>query len=429
MNKVWQSYRNVPRTIWYLVGTEFLLYLINAGFILILNILLRKEGYSDEQIANYTSYRFLGVLLLAFPFGVFIKGKRLKPYFFLAGLVVPLASVDILYAIHHHQTGGLVVGFTLWGIGLMLLQVCVVPFIMRTAAEDVVSESLAMSFGTWSFAMIVAGLLIAGLSQVEVLTGVRIGEQWILGFLTALSAMGLLLVWRMTEGPPRSPSPSFLANFQSFHRDYDWGKIGKAIAPIWIISIGAGLTIPFINLFFFNVFGVDSDRFSLYGSLSALLVLVGAFFVPTLRRNLGYKVSIIGTQVLAIGFLVVLALTEVFQSVPGILWLAVTCFILRQPLMNMANPLTSEMTMKYVGEKNQELISALTSSIWSAAWFVSAKIFQTLRGAELDYYNIFFITAALYALGVLWYYFLIREFEAMGAPEPLAEVEPALPVE
>ena len=40
----------------------------------------------------------------------------------------------------------------------------------------------------------------------------------------------------------------------SLNKDYDWDLILKAISPLILISIGAGLTIPFVNLFFNSIF-------------------------------------------------------------------------------------------------------------------------------------------------------------------------------
>jgi hypothetical protein len=87
----------------------------------------------------------------------------------------------------------------------------------------------------------------------------------------------------------------------------------------------------------------------------------------------------------------------------------------RQPLMNIAAPMTSELTMKYVGEKNREIISALTSAIWSGSWFASAQIFAILREGNLSYSNIIFITVFFYIVGVSWYYWLIKDYERMVA--------------
>jgi hypothetical protein len=79
--------------------------------------------------------------------------------------------------------------------------------------------------------------------------------------------------------------------------------------------------------------------------------------------------------------------------------------------MNMAGPMTSELTMNYVGERNREMISAINASIWSGCWFFSAKVFSVLREAGVAYSNIIFITVALYIVGVAWYYWLIKSHE------------------
>ena len=68
--------------------------------------------------------------------------------------------------------------------------------------------------------------------------------------------------------------------------------------------------------------------------------------------------------------------------------------------------------MNYVGKKNQELISALSSSLWSASWFISAKIFEWLRLLDFKYYEIFLITALLYIIGNVFFALLIREHES-----------------
>jgi hypothetical protein len=77
----------------------------------------------------------------------------------------------------------------------------------------------------------------------------------------------------------------------------------------------------------------------------------------------------------------------------------------------MAHPASNELMMNYVGKKNQELISALSSSLWSASWFISAKVFEWLRLLQYQYYEIFLITAALYTFGVILFTFLIRDYE------------------
>ena len=110
-----------------------------------------------------------------------------------------------------------------------------------------------------------------------------------------------------------------------------------------------------------------------------------------------------------------MATTEWYNHTALGLYIAIITYTLRQPLMSMAGPMTSELTLNYVGEKNREMISAITASIWSGCWFFSAKIFSVLREAGIAYSTIIFITVLLYILGVAWYYWLIKAHEKQSA--------------
>ena len=91
--------------------------------------------------------------------------------------------------------------------------------------------------------------------------------------------------------------------------------------------------------------------------------------------------------------------------------LASFCYLLRQPLMNMANPIISELTMNLVGSRNREMTSALKQGLWAASWFLSSQLFRSLREAGLPFVWVFGSTAAIYAVGVIWYARLIRGYE------------------
>ena len=112
-----------------------------------------------------------------------------------------------------------------------------------------------------------------------------------------------------------------------------------------------------------------------------------------------------------------MASTEWYAHLPFAVGIAILFYVLRQPLMNIAGPMTSELTMYFVGKKNQELISALNASIWSGSWFFSSRIFALLRERNIQYVNIFLITAFMYILGVFWYNYLINQYYKKEALE------------
>ena len=413
LGKIFRSYRDLPRVIHLLILLEFSLNLIHVAFILILNIFLRNQGFSDPEIASFNSLRFIGALAFALPLGIYIRGKKLKPFFILAAVIVPITSGLIIESVQHQVVPLIQLAFISWGFGMMLMRVCSLPFIIRSTTTENSTEALSLSAATWSLATIFSGVLISGLDRVGYLAlgtwTLIFNEQSTLWIITVLGATSIFFAVRITEYKQEDTERN--DDLFSIRKSYDWSLIFKAISPLILISIGAGLTIPFVNLFFNSVFGLTSSNFSLLGSITSFLVFIFSLLVPFLRKKYGYWMTIVVVQALAICCLVFMAIMELYAEFSFAIVIAVIAFILRQPLMHMAHPAANELLMNYVGKKNQELISALSSSLWSASWFVSAKVFEWLRLLEFRYYEIFLITAALYVIGVILFGLLIREYE------------------
>jgi len=384
-----------------MIKAEFFVQLIGSSFFLILNIYLVKQGFSDPEIANFISYRFLAVMLLAFPLGFYIKGRPLKPFFMLGSLGVPLIAIFLVVAIANKWCQYLPFLFILWGIVFTLFQVSSLPYIMRNTVTENQSHAISLNYATYSFGTILSGIIIFGFGEFMK----EIDEGVILLFISFLGFFGVYYLLKMKV--------DMVVPFKKgLHwRDYDWGLLLKAIIPTLIIAVGAGLTIPFINLFFYHNFEVDSSNFAVIGGIASVLVAVLALLVPNVKNKLGFKKGITYTQTAAVIALVALATTEFFLNYLWAFPVAVLCFWIRTPLMNMAAPMTSEFTMNYVGKKNQEMLSAITAAIWSGSWFFSSQIFRYLIAEGLPYAYIFYITAALYSLGVFIYYLLIRDYE------------------
>ena len=413
LSNILRSYKDLPRNIHLLFLLEFNLSLIHVAFILILNIYLRKQGFTDPEIASFNSLRFIGALAFALPLGIYIRGKRLKPFFKSAAIIVPVTSAMIIESIHFSIVPMIQLSFLCWGVGMMLMRVCSLPFIIRNTTSENSTEALSLSAATWSLATIFSGLIISGLDWVSFLNisnwTISFNEHGILWIITFIGMGAILFPLKMNEEDLEEDGQK--VDIFALHRTYNWKLIFKAISPLILISIGAGLTIPFVNLFFNSIFGFTSSEFSLLGSFTALLVFMFSLLVPTLRKKYGYWMTIVVVQILAIICLVVMAMTEMYATYSYAVIIAVTAYILRQPLMHMAHPASNELMMNYVGKNNQELISALSSSLWSASWFFSAKIFEWLRLLEYKYFEIFLITAFLYLVGVVLYAYLIREYE------------------
>ena len=384
-----------------MIKAEFFIQLIGAAFFLILNIYLAKKGFSDPEIANFISYRFLAVMLLAFPLGIYIKGKPLKPFFMIGGLGVPIVAIVLVLLVHYGLYEYLPALFILWGVVFTLFQVCSLPYLMRNTIIENQSHAISLNYATNSFGTIFSGFIIFGAGQFMR----EFDEGKILLGISILGFIGVYYVLKMKVDVVES----FKERLQ--WKSYDWVLLMKAIFPTLIIAVGAGLTIPFINLFFFHNFQIDSSGFAVIGGIASILVAILSLLVPNLKSKLGFQKGITYVQTIAVIALVVLATTEFFKDYWWGLPLAIMCYWVRTPLMNMAAPMTSELTMNYVGEKNQEMLSAIIAAIWSGSWFFSSQIFRFLKAEGLPYAHIFYITAVLYAFGVFMYSLLIKDYE------------------
>ena len=406
IKEIISGFKKVEPHIFALIGAVFFIQLVDAAFFMLFNYYLRDLGYSDSEIARVTAYRYMAIMILAFPLGVFIKGRRLIPLFKIASLALPISTLLVIYAVENHIQWAVIVGMLLFGTFRLCLQVSAMPFIILNAKPETHSEAISLYFQTFSVSVFVAGLinyLLAGIAPDF------FNEKTILQLFAVLALLGFYFVSLIRIEEKTTEKVAFSAVFSS----YDWKLILSALFPTLLIAVGAGFTIPFMNLFFQSVHGVDSRAFSLIGSLSFILVAIMLFFIPYIQRRYGFRIAIVTFQGLAILALFIMASTEWYQHMSFALPVAITAYLLRQPLMNVAGPSTSELSLSYVGERNQEILSALQAAIWSGSWFISSIIFGFLRDLQMSYVNIFMITVGLYIVATVWYLRLINSFEKM----------------
>lgn len=401
------AYKQLDRNFYKLFTAQLLLNLTSISFMLIFNIYLKKLGYEDAAVGRFTSMRYLGVLLLSLPLGLYIRGRSIRPFFVVSAFSAPALSLLVLEAVRAKLYYASAVLMLLWGMSFVFMQVGLLPYVMRATKEHVRAEAIAFLYTNFSWSQILSGLLIAALIR-----GFGLDELNTLRVVSLLGLSSLFLICNVKDTPPRYKRVSFkLSALKTVRNSYDWPLVLRALAPTLALSIGAGLTFPFMNVFFFQTFGVDSEQYSLLASFTALIVVVGTLFVPRVRKQYGYKIAITASQVLALLVLGLLIVTAVFPEWRYALPAALACFVVRQPLMHIPVPMTRELAMLYVGEENRELMSALIASTRSGSYFFSGEAFAFIRAQHIPFYGVFLATALIYVVGVLTYYKLILSFE------------------
>jgi len=406
-----KTYHSLPSSVWQFVAGQFLINLTVTSQFLLLNLFLKGKGLSDPAIAALTSQRFIATFFLALPAGLWLRGRPLRRPMILSAALFSLTALIALESMRLDMMTAASACLVAMGFASLVLNIAGLPMALRLAPPEQSSETLSLLFATWAAASMCAGILssvLQGIGKFEIGNYHLVFNEYSTLLLLTLAGFGAPFFYaRIPDPRPKKPPAR---NWLHVHHE-NWPVLLRALLPTLCIATGAGLSIQFLNLFFSSVFNLSSASYSAYGSITNLFVLFAGLMVPEVKRRLGWRGLIIGVQFVAVILLIIMGITELWKATAWALPLAIGCLILRQPLMSMAGPSTSELTMNYVGEKNRELVSACNGAIWSGAWWLAARTFEILRNNHLPYWQVFMVTAVLYLAGTFSYLLIIRVVE------------------
>jgi len=138
------------------------------------------------------------------------------------------------------------------------------------------------------------------------------------------------------------------------------GLVFKLILPNMILSLGAGLFIPFMNVFFKLQFHISDALLGTLFAWSAVGMGIASLAGPPLAQRLGKVRTIVWTQVLSIPFLVIMAFIPV-------LWISALAFVVRYALMPMSAPIYSLFVMERVAPEDRATVNGWSTMAWKPA--------------------------------------------------------------
>jgi predicted MFS family arabinose efflux permease len=287
--------------------------------------------------------------------------------------------------------------------------VAAAPFFMRNAAPEERIYLFGFSFAVETLATICAAALggIAIRRLTAALGAELLGLRCALLGIAALTLFATFFFARIREDRPARARHSL--------REYllarDWALLARLLSPNFLVGLGAGLIIPFLNLYFRDRFGQDPRQIGGFFAVSQFLTMIGFLAGAPLARRAGSVWAVALTELLSIPFFVVLALTHS-------LWLAVAAFWMRGALMNMSGPIISNFTMEMVPADQHTVTNSLRMLSWNVSWMVSTQVGGWLI-QERGYTLPMWITIALYAAaaGTLLAFFGGRPARTHGGAE------------
>ena len=354
-------------------------------FSLLLNLYFKEMGFNEDLIGEILSLGAWGTTLVSLPAALILPRFKVKKVLVLS---VVLAGILSLFQAGLTERSWLLFASLVLGMASSVARVASAPFLMQNSTPKERTYLFSLHFGTYLVAAIVGSLgggYLPGLFSH--LTFSKVAAFRCSLFLSAGLSFLSLIPFLLIKPETRS--------IKRFELKKLWNKklltergflLLRICLPFFVLGLGAGLVIPFLNLYFRERFDLSASTIGIYFSLLQFFMLGGILLGPLLSKKFGMIKTIVGTQLSSIPFMAVLAFT---YRLP----LAVGSFLFRGTLMNMSQPIFTNFAMVKVREEEQALTNAFLMLSWSLSWAVSAN----LGGRLIKLYS--FTTPLLITIG------------------------------
>lgn len=410
---------------------------VTTGIFLVLyNLYLVALGYGADFIGLILLVGTLGAGLAIFPAGWCVDRFGGKAILIWSSLLIAVAGMGLLLL---RQPVPLLVSSFVTGIGGAFVLVVNAPFLTvnSTPAErsHLFSLNIVLSLVTTVLGKVVGGVLPAWLMAPL--------PPWLAWFLATQPAARSYQLALLLAGAIAGPSlvPLFLLSDDrpvlrarrggSSAPDTFEVPDGKPIEaslwqatwlPVWgtgnqarlkalpvlhsplvllsltqvLIGLGAGLFIPYFNIYFVQHLHASSALFGVVDGSATAITALFTLAAPWLAMRVGKVNTIALTQLASIPLLLTIGLADVLP-------LAAVLYLFRYGLMDMSNGVFQVFSMEEVPEQRRGLANSSYQASFQVAWALSAPL-GGLIIVHLGYPPIFMLAAVCYLLsiGVLW---------------------------
>jgi MFS family permease len=379
----------------------FLLNVIITGaamgvFRLLFNFYVLSLGYEEALLGNLVTASSLSAMIMALPMGYLADRLGRKVSLILSGTVM---GVVVLAMVTWPGSGVFYFANILFGISQSLAAVTMAPFLMENSGQEertyLFSFSAGLQMASASVGNWIGGYLPTwmGAAQAAEPTSSTAygGALMVVGFtaLFALIPLALLKVPKTKRSERTIFAPLSYAAKQP-------KKLTRLILPMLLTSIGAGLIMPFMNVFFRVQYNQPDPVIGSLFAWGSLAMGIGLLMAPPLADRMGKIQLVVITQGLSIPFLIMLGFSPWF-------WLSASAYYVRVALMNMSSPVYQTFVMEQVEESSRATVASLVSMSWNFGWAFSPTLsgwMQVNYGFGPPYIG----TIILYTLSVYLYW-------------------------
>ena len=397
----------------------FLLNTVVTGFAfgiyrLLFNFYVLSLGHDEALLGWLLTISSVVSLVGALPAGYFSDKLGRKPSLLVSSVLLSAATLGVVL---WPTVPGLYTMSVFQGLAQSLAGVTTGPFLMENSREEERTYLFSFNMGLRMLAVFMGnwlgGNLPTWLGNAGNVSGTSsMAYGWSIACIAgALSIRLIPLAFLRRNDTPRQAGEVSLSPYQYMRQEPI--LLSRLIAPMLITSLGAGLLMPFMNVFFRNVHHRSDAAIGTLFAWGSLAMGVGLLSAPPLADRWGKIRLVVITQSLSIPFLFTLGFAPWFGA-------SAFAYLVRLTLMNMSNPVYQAFVMEQVQPSARATVASLVSMSWSLGWSVSPTISGWLQ-VHYGFNPVFVGIISAYAVAVYLYWRFFWRGSSVATPSHASE--------
>lgn len=382
-----------------------------AVWMILLNFYLQSLGFNHGFIGSINALSALTLGIAGIPVGIISDRISRK----LAMTMGTIFAAGGALAVALGSSPAIIVAATVVrGLGAAFVHMNNSPFMAENSTEEqrtaLFSAHAAIMTGTGFIGSIIGGYfpeLFGRFFQVS--PGSVLPLRLTLGFVVFTDLLAIFPILFL--------KPRVIKEEKQSYRIRNHTLFAKMILPTALVGFGAGMTIPFLNIFIAWKFNVDISSVGWLFAVSALVTAAGMLAQPVLADKFGKVRSVVLVQLFSLPFLILLGFSPIYS-------LVVASLLIRGMLMNMAQPVFAAYCMERLHPAERATFVGTQEMSWSLCW-AGASAFsgwcREIYGPSVGFDAVFVITATCYLISTLLLFTLFGRKSTAEVPTPIEE--------
>jgi MFS family permease len=381
-------------------------------FMVIYNLYVYALGYPETFIGQIISINSLATVLIMLPAGLISDRVGRRRILLISGVIVALTYFARVFIV---QSFPMLAFSFLTGIFSSFISVSVVPYLSENSQPNERIHLFSLNAALMMLAQMFGNMMGGFSADFFIWSGFEKHHsyQYTLAIASLVIVIGLVPLLFIRDKKAYSEERDEVLrkqgtlvqkeNGQRVNKKRQWKTILIFAGAGLPIGLGAGLVIPYLNLYFMNRFHASNSEIGFIISLGQLATFFATLIGPALVKKIGEVKTVVFLQLLSIPFLLLTGYTT-------FLGVAVMGFLLRQALMNAGNPIQQTLMMSKVDDSMKGVASSVSQMTFMIGWATMGPIataFVQHYGNYWGYAWLFTITAILYLIGSIYYLVVI----------------------